>query len=423
MRRSVLASLLPVGCILVAAASCSSESPKGFGTGTKQPDAGTSFEQSGFQNTPPVAKIDARLNGTVYGPNGDLPISGALIYVTRDAPPEVPEGATCDQCVKLSADVPFTLSAANGEFSLQLSAADYNYIVVQKGGFRRVRKIEKIKAGDQELKKAMTTLPKSRDVEAGDWTPRMLVAKGTHDHIEDSLAKLGLRVSSVPRPDPEADEVQVVEDWKLVAEDLDLLKKFNVVFFPCSGSEDSGLAFTPQYQENLRAFAAAGGRVYVTDWSYDWLHKVYPGYVTFEARSGQPLPIDSNNCDGCGSSWDAPAKAEDPGLADWLKEADVPSGFEVKANWTKLVSVNQVEGTDPQGNPVTVEPKVWVSARLGGNQRPTTVSFDYTCGRVLFSTYHTEATSGSFLPQEKVLMYILFEMAVCNESPTGHITR
>ena len=67
------------------------------------------------------------------------------------------------------------------------------------------------------------------------------------------------------------------------------------------------------------------------------------------------------------------------------------------------------------GNPVTVTPKVWVEG-MG----PSTVSFERSCGRVLFSTYHTEADKGSeteLLPQEKALLYILLEVAVCVAPP------
>jgi hypothetical protein len=48
------------------------------------------------------------------------------------------------------------------------------------------------------------------------------------------------------------------------------------------------------------------------------------------------------------------------------------------------------------------------------------VSFERGCGRVLYSTYHTEADKGStteLLTQEKALLYILLEVAVCVAPP------
>jgi hypothetical protein len=67
---------------------------------------------------------------------------------------------------------------------------------------------------------------------------------------------------------------------------------------------------------------------------------------------------------------------------------------------------------------VDVTPKVWVTAQQGTSSAvaPTTVSFQNQCGRVLFSTYHTESGFGgstTLLAQEKALLYVLLEVGVC----------
>ena len=61
-----------------------------------------------------------------------------------------------------------------------------------------------------------------------------------------------------------------------------------------------------------------------------------------------------------------------------------------------------------------------MTAQKAGNgpQRPTTVSFENQCGRVLFSTYHTENStfgtgSSTLTAQEKALLYVLLEVGVC----------
>jgi len=67
--------------------------------------------------------------------------------------------------------------------------------------------------------------------------------------------------------------------------------------------------------------------------------------------------------------------------------------------------------TDPSGTTVDVTPKAWVM----GDSSPSTISFEDGCGRVLFSTYHTEgsADDNTLLPQEKALLYVLLEVGVC----------
>ena len=55
-----------------------------------------------------------------------------------------------------------------------------------------------------------------------------------------------------------------------------------------------------------------------------------------------------------------------------------------------------------------------MSSSIAGSDRPATVSFEQKCGRVLFSTYHTEGDNNSkLLAQEKALLYILLEVGVC----------
>jgi hypothetical protein len=59
-----------------------------------------------------------------------------------------------------------------------------------------------------------------------------------------------------------------------------------------------------------------------------------------------------------------------------------------------------------------VTPKVWVQA----NGRPVTTSFQYGCGRVLYSTYHTQPTAetnGPLEAQALALLYLILEVGVC----------
>jgi hypothetical protein len=51
------------------------------------------------------------------------------------------------------------------------------------------------------------------------------------------------------------------------------------------------------------------------------------------------------------------------------------------------------------------------------------VSFETGCGRVLFSTYHTEPFSTELTPQERTLLGILLEVSVCNDSSTGVVIK
>ena len=56
----------------------------------------------------------------------------------------------------------------------------------------------------------------------------------------------------------------------------------------------------------------------------------------------------------------------------------------------------------------------------GVNQEyyPHAVTFEPSCGRVLYSTYHTAQKSHAWLvPQERVLLHLIMELGVCNAGP------
>jgi hypothetical protein len=281
-------------------------------------------------------------------------------------------------------------------------------------------------AGDQSVDKALTTMPRRTDTAAGDNVPKMAVVQGQWDAIEISLAKLGL---ADLEPGPFGIGSQIVAGsagFDVIGAGVQTflsnqaeLNKYHIVFLPCSGSDGTTCNETassdPTVQANLQQFVGAGGKVYVTDYSYDFVRQPFPGYVDWV---GQTSALGSA-CQG--GSYDAPAQAADPGMAAWLAAVGVTS-FEVKANWTIVDKVNAVNTTDLDGNPTVETPKIWVNAQVPSyGTKPSTLSFVKECGRVLFSTYHTESGNSGpqdpMLPQEAALIYVLLEVGVCVAPP------
>lgn len=404
MRSAIV--VLSVGFVLVTLGACSS-SREGFSEiPAAVPDAAP----------PPLgpvlggdasASVDITLRGTVFAPNGTLPLSNALVYITAEAPPAIPEGAYCDECVTLPEDT-FAVSSADGTFEItSRMPTGKAFIVVQKGQFRRVRPLKIDKAGDIDIKKDDTTIPGRSDPTKGDDVPKMAVLKdgSDYDKIDESLSKLGITA------------LDVKHDRALLENEAELMK-YHVVFIPC-GSKSDPTSTSTRAKQNLQKFVEAGGKLYVTDWSYEFVRQPFPGFLSWDGET-QALGSAAS-----GNEWDAPAMAADPGLAEWLGATGDPS-FTVKGNWTTINAVNTLRGLDPKGDSVDITPKVWVTAQKPGSnmQRPTTVSFANKCGRVLFSTYHTEASVGgstSLLAQEKALLYVLLEVGVCvGERPGVH---
>jgi hypothetical protein len=395
MRTSRIA--LSVGLFIGMIACGSSSSRSDF-----DPTNGNTPQGQLPQAPPPIGGEDNRevavtVQGTVYAPNGSLPLSNALVYYTADPPAAIPDGAYCDECVTLQ-DGTYAVSGADGKFSFTTSLPKgKRWLVTQKGQFRRVRELNVDKEGTIDVAKDDTTLPGKADASKKDDVPKMMILKDSDDfdHIDESLQKLGIT------------GFEIQNDRTMLENQAELMK-YHIVFVPCGDQADPELK-SGQAKDNLNAFVQAGGKLYVTDWSYEFVRQPFPGYMNWEGATSTLGSAAS------GDEWDAPAHAEDQGLADWLA-ATGDTNFQVVGNWTTISSVDTNQGLDPKGNATDITPTVWVTANKGGRQIPTTVSFANQCGRVLFSTYHTESGFGGsteLLAQEKALLYVLLEVGVC----------
>jgi len=373
---------------------------------------------------PPVI---GTLQGKVFAPEGTIPISSALVYVVPSPPKAIPEGVYCDKCVHIPDGTPHVKTAADGSFSLDVSVGNY-YLVVQKGAFRRVRTIS-IVEGKQQVPVEKTTLPAITDKANGDDIPQIAVVLGAWDPIEVVLARMGLKATitkdllgkarvlakdapafaiygiqglGLPSPYPTPEKLLTTPEE---------IGKYHIVFLPCSGgTSDSEPKCTGVFNTDSRVkttladFAKKGGRVYSSDWSYEYVRQVFPRHISW---SGENSTIGSA-CMGGGG--DQNVTRMDAGLDAWLS-AQGKTLSDVKDAWTQISSVQDQQGPDADGKMTKISPKVWVQTGS-----PVTASVQYGCGRVLYTTYHTQPTSEvnkPLEPQALALLYLILEVGVC----------
>ena len=373
----------------------SSGGPDGFGTADASADGAL----------PPAI---GTLTGKVVMPEGTIPLSDALVYLTTTPPAPIPSNAYCDKCVGLDSYA-FTYSKPDGTFELPAYEAGKQYIVVQKGQFRRVRTID-VGPGTQPVDPELTRLPGKTDAALGDTTPRMLILPGQWDHVEKSLKKIG--VEDFEKFDPGF-------DIKAYNDKLKALPSYHVVFLPCAGGvNEPGMGGTacdvtvnPTLKNAAKNFVELGGKLYVSDWSYEYVRQGWPGAISWVGETSQI----GSACQGGGG--DYPAEFDDAALRDWMI-AIGEGNASLKAAWTAIEKVGPITSIDENGTSFTQTPKVWASVKQTGGTRPATVSFQDRCGRVLYSTYHAEGSDSvfgqsEFLAQEKALMHILLEVGVC----------
>lgn len=341
------------------------------------------------------------LTGKVVAPQGTIPISGALVYATQIKPDPFPDGVFCDTCLDLPQGTPFALTNPTGDFSLGVPAVGEWFIVVQKGTFRKIRTVV-VEPGGATLTGDVTKLPSKADAAKGDEIPRMAVVVDSFDSIEDTLEKLGLDGSA------SFDQFDSFDSGAFFSNTSNLAQ-YQIIFMPCDTDWFTPEIGTAVVQDALREWVAAGGRLYITDWSYDIMKSVFPDPIQWIFDDG------SNGSAQLSGSYDAPAQIIDNGLDIWLDGQGLDD-FELEASWTIIEGVSPYMAPDVDGSIIEMQPKVWMNvAHPVHGSRPATVSFQWGCGRGMFSSYHTEAGS-TLLPQEKTLAYILFEVAVCTDT-------
>ncbi len=406
----------------------------------------------------------ATLTGTVWAPNQgpgqapagqEIPIAGALVYVATARPEPIPDHVYCEQC--LATPDGGVLTGADGGFLLEVPPGTY-WVVIQKGQFRIEAQYE-LKAGELALTSEQSTLPSVWDPETGRYMPKMALAEGTNDNIEDILGKLGVGTmngsafgSAVGEKGPEIAFYRYAsttsDSVRYLLQHLDEMRKYHILFFPCSVDMRSidALLRDESVLANVRRYVSEGGKLYVTDWSGELVDRAFPSQIELgdldtdstgtydpETLSGTLATIGDADGELYAVS---DGKAVDADLAAWLGLQSGPSengagitlfnpaAFEVTDLWNWVKKLNAVQiGVDTMGDPVYDVPKVWVTgskpATPGAANRPIAVTYQPAgCGKVLYTPFQTANGGHSGLyPQERVLLYLIMEISTCSDSP------
>lgn len=427
----------------------------------RRDDTGNGSGSGSGSNCPTCSTITGKVWAPKYGPGEappgqEIPIFGATIYVSDTRPAPIPQQVYCEPCI----DTPqgAVSSKHDGSFELSVDGKGHYFLVIQKGPFRLEQEID-VNYGVTALPPSATTLPSRLDSQNGAWIPKVAIARGNYDAIEDILGKVGFgSMDGSGQKLGTTDGEITFYDWagtgptsvQYLVQNINELRKYHIVFFPCS-TDVADAVFTDQNNlKNIRQFVAEGGKLYVTDWSGEVGDRAFPpqielgddGFSTADSKGTyDPMALTGTLTtvgDADGSLYDADdGKAVDPDLNMWLglqtgptEDNPTPSiynanFFTVAHNWnyiTKLTSV--MKGNDDMGNPVYDDPKAWVTGSDGSHGAgPLAVTYEPAgCGKVLYSTFQTSGASASEMhagltPQERVLLFLIMEISSCTKNP------
>ena len=385
------------------------------------------------------------LTGQVLAPNGIDPIPEALVYVPRSLSP-FPDGVDCELCSETadSARVA-TVTNMDGTFSLSPIPTPKDQtepfevqVVAQKGRFRKVNQVLlQTPCGDNSIDPQDFALPSKN--QGDDTVPAIAAVTGNYDVMECVLLSLGLERSAFDlynginapifggTPNTEG-------DLPVLLEDLELMKKYNIIFINC-GTDFEGLISQAAVKQNIEEYVRSGGRLYITDLSYDFVEQIddFASVIDFEPGASGNTPEQRNAAEIGAAGITTEALVHDDGMASWLEAVEDVTGDDIISDDGRVHVEHFATGWAMQHEVAETDTSsVWLSGQVRGGAvngvRPLTTTFDHAeCGRVLYSSYHTlgrEAflpsdpfpgycSNSELSPQERVLLYLILHVADC----------
>lgn len=381
------------------------------------------------------------ISGTVYAPNGTLPLPNVTVYIPNAALAPLPAGAQCSQCATPPSGSPLVLTttAADGTFTLTDAPATANVpVVLLAGKWRREITVPNVPAClDTPLAANVAVLPKNGS--QGDM-PTIAVSTGGAEALECLLRKIGIDDAEFT-PVGQGGHVQLWAGtggtdaydpahggaafgvstalWASVA----ALSPYDLVLLSCEGSQNSG-SKPALALEAMKAYADLGGRVYAGHWHNYWIQAGPTPWNTlatwnFLANLGSTVATV------------LPSPPRSGVLADWL--------FDVGATGTLgTMPLQDTRHTVTAVNESLVAK--WIHEPTTSNGFPSVQYFSFTtpveqplanrCGRVVFSDTHLNSgdTSSSALAfpsggctsavgtmgaTEKLLAFMVFDLGTC----------
>ena len=387
------------------------------------------------------------ISGTVFAPNGTLPLNGVTVYVNRDPVTAFSEGVSCDRCSTTlpGSAVSQATSDAFGNFRLENVPAGANIpLIVTTGKWRRQIVIPSVtQCTDTVVGTAETRLPKNKS--EGD-IPKIALTTGSADSLECLIRKLGIDDAEIT---PAAGSGRIhyyqgngrstisgtpLTSANALWDTVPALSVYDIVFFSCEGDQRENTK-SQNAMNAVRDYAAVGGRVFMSHW-----HNIWVGGDFQNGNGNQSVPEWKSL-----ATWTA--NDQSPGNPIFIDEVSNPKGM-LFADWMVNVGGSQVRGQIEQTANTekrtaltldTTRAERWVQTmdadanpKAGGPQMfqfttPVDIAQDQKCGKVVYTDMHVSGNgvaNGDFpgncgdsttplSNQEKALAFMFFDIAGC----------
>ncbi len=398
------------------------------------------------------------VTGKVHIPSGELPLPDVAVYVPNSEPEPHSDGATCVPCTdQFSADpVVGAFTNVHGVFTIDNVPVGQDIpLVIEVGKWRRTLTIDNVpECETTELDEEDTRLPRNQD--EGD-LPQIAITTGEWDAIECLIPKIGVdfdEISTTTLDDTNSEDSSVhlfsgmgganrfeaslnngasFPDASSWWNELDNLLDYDIVIHSCEGQATLNNK-SQEARDALLDFTHSGGRAFLSHLHYVWLRD---GPAEFQAVADWEESITGGNETG----WIETSFDKGQMLREWMYHTGTtPAGeFPISETRGSIGSLDLnyaqpwvwIEPEEPPiplpGFPGIPEPSDEDLVQYFSFNTPLNASPSNQCGRVVFSDIHVGAGQdstpdhpypsgcnlGEITPQEKALIFMLFDLARC----------
>jgi hypothetical protein len=410
-------------------------------------------------------KQPTTISGTVFAPNGTLPLYGISVYVPNTDPGPFQPGVQCGTCSDGLPGNPITQTTTDemGRFSLPNIPNGANIpVVITIGKWRRQLKLGNVAAcATQQLDPVDTTLPKSHDDLTPNTTsvdlPQIAISTGYADSLECLVRRLGIADKEITT-DAQGGKVQLFADTKANgvgvssfangfgggtgnfsdsqtlwgnATNPGKLASYDIVILSCEGEQDSNTK-PQQAMDHLKSYADTGGRVFLSHWHNIWLE----GSTQTPTNGAKPAVwtsiatySDANNGGPTNDTIDEVNNPKGRSFASWMLNVGGSP-----PNMRGDVPIQTGTGKETCSAIDKTKAERWVYWQNGQAQLPQNFQFtapnempaEQRCGKVVFSDMHVSGgpianmaypascgTATTLTPQEKALAFMFFDISSC----------
>ena len=369
------------------------------------------------------------ISGVVFAPNGTDPLPNVTVYVPNAPVDPFTPGVSCPLVGTPPSGSPLvgTTTDVDGSFVIGNMPVGANIpLVIVSGRWRRQLVVPSVAAcTNTALPNDFAVMPKNQS--QGD-IPKIAIATGAVDQVECVLRKAGVDDTEFTNfggtgrinlflgnhASGASIDANTPAETSLMGNPA-VLNQYDVLMAPCQGSP---IVEQSSQLTNFINFANAGGRIYASHYSYDWMNNNPPfnTVVNWAGNSGT-FPDGTATVD---TSFTAGQT-----LAQWLQLVGASTTY-------GQMAISQLKH---DLNGVNSPTQSWLTLNQTGNPVMqfvfnTPIGAKNQCGRVLFNEYHveggssnaaenfpSECTSGVITPQEKLLEYMLFELTADGGQP------